>query len=93
MLPFQTKLKIADNWWWDNEHDFLYSLNENIGFIQYGTNRSDFASTRFCFEKVTWTNENLDSDGNITADVNVEIKFLVGKKLLCHKQVIQSQTL
>ncbi len=77
---FSSKIKNVDNWWQDYDHDFLYSLSGNTGFIQYGTNRSDFASTRFCFEKVTWKNENLDDDGNVTADVTVEVKFLGGQK-------------
>ena len=77
---FSSKIKNHSNWWYDNEHDFFYSLHENIGFIQYGTNRSDFASARFCFENVTWTNEKLDSDGNITADVSIEVKFFGGQK-------------
>lgn len=77
---FATNIKDHNNWWWDDSHDFIYSLNGDIGFIQYGTNRSDFASVRFCFEKVTWSNEQVDSDGNITADVNVEIKFFGGQK-------------
>lgn len=77
---FTSKIKDHNNWWWDDSHDFLYSLNGNIGFIQYGTNRSDFASVRFCFEKVTWTNERIDSDGNVSADVTIEVKFLGGQK-------------
>ena len=77
---FASNIQDHNKWWWDDSHDFIYSLNGDIGFIQYGTNRSDFASTRFCFEKVTWTNERLDSDGNVTADVTIEIKFLGGQK-------------
>lgn len=77
---FKTKIKDHNTWWADNDHDFIYSLSGNTGFIQYGTNRSDFASARFSFEKVTWTNEKLDSDGNVTADVTVEVKFLGGQK-------------
>ena len=77
---FKTKIKDHNTWWADNDHDFIYSLSGNTGFIQYGTNRSDFASARFSFEKVTWTNERLDSDGNVTADVTVEVKFLGGQK-------------
>lgn len=77
---FSSNIKDVSKWWWDDSHDFIYSLNGDIGFIQYGTNRSDFASTRFCFEKVTWANEKLDSDGNVTADVTVEIKYFGGQK-------------
>lgn len=77
---FSAKIKDHNNWWADNDHDFIYSLSGNIGFIQYGTNRSDFASTRFCFENVTWANEKIDSDGNVTADVAVEVKFFGGQK-------------
>lgn len=77
---FSSKIKNVDNWWQDYDHDFLYSLSGNTGFIQYGTNRSDFASTRFSFEKVTWENEKLDEDGNVTADVTIEVKFFGGQK-------------
>lgn len=77
---FSSNIKDVSKWWWDDSHDFIYSLNGDIGFIQYGTNRSDFASSRFCFEKVTWANEKLDSDGNVTADVTVEIKYFGGQK-------------
>lgn len=77
---FSSNIKDVSKWWWDDSHDFIYSLNGDIGFIQYGTNRSDFASTRFCFEKITWANEKLDSDGNVTADVTVEFKYFGGQK-------------
>ena len=77
---FASNIQDHNKWWVDDSHDFIYSLNGDIGFIQYGTNRSDFASTRFCFEKVTWTNERLDSDGNVTADVTIEVKYLGGQK-------------
>lgn len=77
---FANLIKDHNNWWWDNDNDFIYSLSGNTGFIQYGTNRSDFASCRFCYEKVTWENEHLDDDGNVSADVTIEVKFLGGQK-------------
>lgn len=78
---FSSKIQNVSNWWYDSdENDFIYSIVGNLGFIQYGTNRSDFASCRFTFEKVTWTNEQVDDENNITADVTIEVKFLGGQK-------------
>lgn len=77
---FTALINDYSKWWSSNDKDFLYSVVGNTGFIQYGTNRSDFASARFTWEKVTWTNEHVYDDGYCSANVHVELGFLGGHK-------------
>lgn len=77
---FTALISDYSKWWSSNDKDFLYSLVGNVGFIQYGTNRSDFASARFTWEKVTWSNEHVDDNGYCSANVHVELGFFGGHK-------------
>lgn len=78
--PWNGNYSISD-WYNDDSSYYYYNIvgNDEI-YIQYGANRSGWASARFLKETVTILNENENTDGSITATVRVQANFFVGKR-------------
>lgn len=72
--------KKRDNWWYDANADIMYNINGNIATVQYGLNRSDFASARGFWEEIAVNNEVQNPDGSITADVTLTLSSIMGYK-------------
>lgn len=71
----------VENWYLDDTNYVFYNIvgNDEI-FIQYGKNRTGWASARFLKETVTILNETENTDGSITASVRVQANFFVGRR-------------
>lgn len=74
------KFQDRNNWYYDSNADILWGIDGNTATIQYGLNRSDFASARGFHEKITIANEVVNSDGSIDADVTLYISSISGYK-------------
>lgn len=74
------KFQNRANWWYDANADIMYNINGNLACVQYGLDRSDFASARGLWEKIEINNEILNDDGSVTADVTLTISSIVGHK-------------
>lgn len=68
------------NWWYDANADILYGSHDQTCCVQFGCDRSDYASARGFFEKIWWNNEVVNSDNSIDADVTLFISNIVGYK-------------
>ena len=66
-----SKFQDRNNWYYDSNADILWGIDGNTATIQYGLNRSDFASARGFHEKITIANEVVNADGSIDADVTL----------------------
>jgi len=58
----------------------MYNINGNLACVQYGLDRSDFASARGLWEKIEINNEVLNDNGSVTADITLTISSIVGHK-------------
>lgn len=74
------KFQDRNNWYYDSNADILWGIDGNTATIQYGLNRSDFASARGFYEKITIANEVVNDDGSIDADITVAISSISGYK-------------
>ena len=75
-----SKFQDRNNWYYDSNADIMWGIDGNTATIQYGLNRSDFASARGFHEKITIANEVVNSDGSIDADVTLYISSISGYK-------------
>ena len=50
------KFQDRNNWYYDSNADILWGIDGNTATIQYGLNRSDYASARGFHEKITIAN-------------------------------------
>lgn len=67
-------------WWYDNTADILYGRNGQTCCVQFGCDRNDYASARGFFEKIWWSNEVVNSDNSVDADVTLFISNIMGYK-------------
>lgn len=74
------KFKNRNNWWYDNNVDIMYNITGNTATVQYGLNRSDYASARALWEKIDISNEVQHDDGSVTADITITLSSIVGCK-------------
>lgn len=74
------KFKNRSTWWYDGNADIMYGIQGNTACVQYGCNRSDYASARGFYETINITNEVVNSDGSIDADVTLYISSINGYK-------------
>lgn len=74
------KFQNRDTWWYDDNHDIFYGVQGDTATVQFGLNRSDFASARAFHQKIWYTNETINSDNSIDADVTVYVSCIMGYK-------------
>lgn len=74
------KFKNRSTWWYDDNADIMYGIQGNTACVQYGCDRSDFASARGFYETINIANEVVNSDGSIDADVTLYISSISGYK-------------
>lgn len=74
------KFQNRNNWWYDDSHDIFYGIEGQTATVQFGLNRSDFASARGFHQKIGYKNEVINSDNSIDADVTVYVSCIMGYK-------------
>lgn len=74
------KFQNRSTWWYDDTHDIFYGVQGDTATVQFGLNRSDFASARGFHQKIWYTNETINSDNSIDADVTVYVSCIMGYK-------------
>lgn len=82
---FHSNIQDRSKWWGPEGSpgtyvDFYYSVNGNHCYVQYGQDVPVYASARFFSEELIITNEVLNSDGSVDADVAIHIGFVGGHK-------------
>ena len=87
-----SKFQDRNNWYYDSNADILWGINGNTATIQYGLNRSDFASARGFHEKITVANEVVNADGSIDADITLYISSISGYKTSMSKAGYPAET-
>ena len=74
------KFRNRSTWWYDNSADILYGIQGSIACVQFGCDRSDYASARGFFQTIDIANEVINSDGSIDADITVYVSCIMGYK-------------
>lgn len=74
------KFQNRSSWWYDNSADILYGVNGNIACVQFGCDRSDYASARGFYQTIDISNEVINSDNSIDADVTIGVSLIMGYK-------------
>jgi hypothetical protein len=74
------KFQNRNTWWLDDSHDIFYGVQGDTATVQFGCDRSDFASARGFHQKIWYNNETINSDNSIDADVTVYVSCIMGYK-------------
>lgn len=75
-----SKFQNRNTWWYDGNADIMYGVKGDTATIQFGCDRSDYASARGFYQKIWYSNETINSDNSIDADVTVYVSCIMGYK-------------
>ena len=74
------KFKNRSTWWYDDNADIFYGIQGTTACVQFGCDRSDYASVRGFFQTININNEVINNDGSIDADVTISVSLIMGYK-------------
>lgn len=74
------KFKNRSTWWYDDNADIFYGIQGTTACVQFGCDRSDYASVRGFFQSINISNEVINNDGSIDADVTIGVSLIMGYK-------------
>lgn len=67
-------------WWYDGSADILYGIQGSTACVQFGCDRADYASARGFYQTINISNEVVNSDGSIDADITIGVSCIMGNK-------------
>lgn len=74
------KFKNRSTWWYDDNAEIFYGIQGSTACVQFGCDRSDYASARGFFQTIDISNEVINNDGSIDADVTIGVSIIMGFK-------------
>lgn len=74
------KFQNRTTWWYDGNADIFYGVNDNKACVQFGCDRSDYASARGFYQTINIQNEVVNSDNSIDADLSIGVSLIMGYK-------------